>query len=315
MSQRLPTWSPIWLLPIMLWFSWPAQAADGCAIVETVSGDRTLAESIASLLEQHGVHTHVEHCGADRTHVLLDERKELMSVTVTIRDGEGKAARRSLPRDQRVAAVAASLVESFVLGEDRDLLFRPIGPSSEGLAKTKAAPSRWLGQVSLLGGFMIGSDSSTWYGVQLDGCARVGWSCVGVRARFAEDSNGGGISSDLVRTQWEGSGLLGVPFGGSRWQLLPAFALGVSYTKSSLFPAPFRVSVSDYDLRGQVSLGLALFLSTAWAVRIDLAGEGGVALSHASRQRGNMLNSLLGSFIPLPPGQSGWLALGLECRL
>src|ERR1039458_7841540 len=113
MNQRLPTLSPTWLLPIMLCFSWPAQAANGCAIVETVSGDRTLAESIASLLEQHGVHTHVEHCGTDRTHVLLDEGKEPMSVTVTIRDGEGKEARRSLPRDQRVAAVAASLVESF----------------------------------------------------------------------------------------------------------------------------------------------------------------------------------------------------------
>jgi hypothetical protein len=273
-----------------------------------------LAASVASLLEQHGVHTRVEHCGTDRTHVLLDEGKDPMSVTITIRDGEGREARRSLPRDQRVAAVAASLVESFVLGEDRDLLFRPIVPASENHAETEAAPARWLGQVSLLGGLMIGSDSSTWYGVQLDGCAHVGWSCVGIRARFAEDSNGGGISSDLVRTQWEGSALFGIPFGGRRWQLLPAFALGVSYTKSSLFPAPFRVSLSDYDLRGQLSLGLALFLSTSWAVRVDLVGEGGVALSHASRQRGNVLNSLLGSFIPQPPGQSGGLALGLECR-
>jgi hypothetical protein len=205
-------------------------------------------------------------------------------------------------------------VESFVLGEDRELLFRPSGPSSEDHAETEAAPARRLGQVSLLGGLMIGSDSSTWYGAQLDGCARVGWSCVGVRARFAEDNSGDGISSDLIRTQWEGSALLGIPFGGRRWQLLPAFALGVSYTKSSLFPAPFRVSVSDYDLRGQLSLGLAVFLSTSWAVRVDLAGEGGVALSHASRQRGDILNSLLGSFIPQPPGQLAWLALGLECR-
>ncbi len=314
MRQRLPTWSPTWLLPSLLCSSWPAQAADGCAILETAGGDRALADSVATMLEQHGVHTHVEHCGTDRAHVLLDEQAEPLWVTVTIRDGEGKEARRSIPRDQRVAAVAASLVESFVLGEDRDLLLRPAGPSIENRAQTKAAPERWLGQVSLLGGFMIGSDSSTWYGVQLDGCARVGWSCVGVRGRYADDDNGGGISSDLVRTQWEGSALLGIPFGRRRWQILPAIALGVTYTKSSLFPAPFRVSASDYDLRGQLSLGLALFLSTSWAVRVDLAGEAGVALSHASRQQGDILNSLLGSFIPQPPGQSGWLALGLECR-
>jgi hypothetical protein len=156
-------------------------------------------------------------------------------------------------------------------------------------------------------------------GVQLDGCVRVAWSCFGVRARFAHDDRSYrisdyGISSNLVRTQWGGSALLGMPFDGQRWQLMPAIALGVTYTGSLLFPTPFRVSVSDYDLRGQLSLGVARFLSTSWAIRLELAGELGSALSHTSRQTGDSLNTLLVSFVPEPPVEAGWLALGLEYR-
>jgi hypothetical protein len=313
MSRRLPTSSLGWLVLTVL-LSRPAGALEVCAIVETASGDRTVAASIASLLQQHGVHTSVERCGSSRAHVLVDESSDQASITVIIHDAEGKEARRQIQRDEKVAAVAASLVESFVLGEDTDLLHRPTTPSVEGHEGTKAQSTERIGQVGLLGGFLFGSDSSTWYGVELEVCVRAAWSCVGVRARFTQDDNGGGLSSDLVRTQWYGAAFLGIPLGGERWQLLPAFTLGVTYTRSSLFPTPFRVSVSDYDLRGQLSFGAALFLSTSWALRLDLAAEAGIALSHASRQQGYRLSSLLGSFVPEPPGQSAWLALGLEFR-
>jgi hypothetical protein len=314
MSRRLPSWSLGWLVPTVILLSRPAGAAGACAIVETASGDRTMAESIASLLEQHGVSTRVERCGSNRAHVLIDESADSASITVSIRDGEDKEARRRIERNEKTAAVAASLVESFVLGEDTDLLLRPSPPAHEDRTGRTAASPRRLGQASLLGGFLFGSDSSTWYGVQLDGCARLAWSCIGARARLAYDDNGGGISSDLVRAQWGGSVLWSVPFDGQRWQFLPALALGVTYTESSLFPAPFRVSASDYDLRGQLSFGLAAFLTASWAVRLDLAGELGIALSHSSRQQGDSVSALLGSFVPEPPGQSAWLALGLEYR-
>ena len=299
-------------MPTVLLFSRPAGAAGACAIVATASGDSTLTESIASLLEQHGVRTRVEHCGNNPAQVLVDELTDPALITVSIRDSEGKETRRRIERGEKTAAVAASLVESYVLGEDTDLLFRPSPPSLEDRTGTTAASLRRLGQVSLLGGFRFGSDSSTWYGVQLDGCVRAAWSCIGVRARLAHDDQGGGISSDLVRTEWGGSALWGVPFDGQRWQFLPALALGVTYTGSSQFPAPFRVSVSDYDLRGQLSFGVARFLSRSWAIRLDLAGELGIALSHTSRQLGDSVSSLLVSLVPEPPGQSAWLALGLE---
>lgn len=319
MIWRLPTWSLGWLVPTVILLSRPAGAAGVCAIVETGSSDRTMAESIASLLEQHGVSTRGEHCESIRAHVLVEELADPESITVSIRDGEGKEARRQIARDEKAAAVAASLVESFVLGEDTDLLLRPNPPPTEERMATTAASPRRLGQVGLLGGFLFGSDSSTWYGVQLDSCVRAAWSCIGVRARFAHDDRAYGISdvgmpSNLVRTQWGGWALLGVPFEGQRWQLMPAIALGVTYTGSSLFPAPFRVSVSDYDVRGQLSFGVALFLSTSWAVRLDLAGELGSALSHTSRQPGDSLNTLLVSFVPEPPSEAAWLALGLEYR-
>ncbi len=283
-------------------------------MVETASGDSTLAASIASLLEQHGIHTRVEVCGGNHARVLVDESSDQASITVNIRDAEGKEARRRIQRDANAAAVAASLVESFVLGEDTDLLYRPSTPSVEEHPGTETESTERIGQVSLLGGFLLGSDSSTWYGFELDGCVRAAWSCIGVRARFAQDDNGGGILSDLVRSQWYGAALLGIPLGGQRWQLLPALALGVAYTQSSLFPSPFRKSVSDYDLRGQLSLGAALFLSTSWALRLDFAGELGIALAHASRQQGFGLISPLVSYVPEPPGQMAWLALGLEYR-
>jgi hypothetical protein len=273
-----------------------------------------MVKSVTALLEQHGVATHAERCGANGVHVFLDESPAAPSITVSIRDGEGKEARRRIERDERAAAVVASLVESFVLGEDTDLLFRPNKPVEKGTQVAAVSPHPLL-QASLLGGFLFGSDSSTWYGVQLDGCVRAAWSCLGVRTRLARDDNGDGISSDLVRTEWDGSALLGVPFGGKRWQLLPAFALGVSYTRSSQFPLQFRVSVTDYDLRGQLSLGMAFFLSTSWALRLDLAAEATKDLSHTSRQRSLSLGSLLVSLVPEPPAQSAWLALGLECRL
>src|ERR1019366_8122259 len=103
MIWRLPTWSLGWLVPTVILLSRPAGAAGVCAIVETGSSDRTMAESIASLLEQHGV----------STHVLVEELADPESITVSIRDGEGKEARRQIARDEKAAAVAASLVESF----------------------------------------------------------------------------------------------------------------------------------------------------------------------------------------------------------
>ena len=310
----MPTWRLAWLVPAVILLVRPAWAASWCAIVETAGSDRTLVESVTALLERHGVATHVERCGVGGAHVFLDESPAAPSIMVSIRDSEGKEARRQIERDEKAAAVVASLVESFVLGEDTDLLFRPSKPIEAG-APAAAVSSHPLLQMSLLGGFLFGSDSSTWYGVQLDGCVRAAWSCLGVRTRLARDDNGGGVSSDLVRTEWDGLALLGVPFEGKRWQLLPAFALGVTYTRSSLFPAQFRVSVTDYDLRGQLSLGLALFLSTSWALRLDLAAEATKDLSHTSRQQSLSLGSLLVSLVPEPPAQSAWLALGLECRL
>jgi hypothetical protein len=313
MSRRLFTGGLVWLMPTLIVLSRAAAAADACVILEAASGDTALAASIAYLLEQHGVHTGIERCGTDGVRVLIGESSDQTSVAVTIRDPEGKNVRRRIPRDDKAAAVVASLVESFVLGVDTDLLLRPNGPSSE--ENPGAVPAlRRTGQVGLVGGFLFGSDASTWYGAALDGCLRAAWSCVGLRTRLAEDDQGGGISSDLVRTQWGGSIYLGVPLEGERWQLVPAFAVGVTYTRSSQFPAPFRISVTDYDMHGQLSLGVAWFLSTSWAVRLDVAGELATALSHASRQPGPRLDALLSSLVPDPPAQSAWLGIGLECR-
>jgi hypothetical protein len=298
------------LLPTVMLLARPAGAFEACAIVQMTNGDSRLGETIASLLEGHGVGTQGERCASSRAHVLVDDVADAAFVTVLISDGEGKEARRRIPRDDKTAAVVASLVESFVLGEDTDLLLRP---DTVAPVETVAPPSRRWGQVGLLGGLMAGVDSSTWYGAQLDGCARVGRSCVGLRARFVHDEQS--TMSDLVRNQWGGGVLWGIPFEGQRWQLLPAVALGVSYTRSSRFPAPlFRVSTVDYDLRGQLSLGLALFVTPSWAVRFDVAGEAAVALSHTSRQSGVDLHALLVSLVPEPPGSAVWLGLGLEYR-
>ena len=312
MIWRWPTWSLALVVPTVILLSRPAWTASSCAIVETAGSDRTLVDSVMALLEQHGVATRAGRCGAGGAHVFLDESPATPSIVVSIRDSEGKEARRRIERDEKTAAVVASLVESFVLGEDTDLLFRPSKPGEDGAHAASPYP---LLQMSLLGGFLFGSDGSTWYGVQLDGCVRAAWSCLGARTRLARDDNGGGISADLVRTEWDGVVLLGVPFEGKRWQLLPAVALGMTYTRSSQFPAPYRVSVTDYDLRGQLSFGVAFFLSTSWALRLDLAAEATKDLSHASRQRSLSLGSLLVSFVPEPPAESVWLALGLECRL
>ena len=282
--------------------------------MEAPGSDKTLAASVASLLEQHGVRTRSERCGTNRAWFLVDDSADPASFTLTIRDGEGKEARRLVLRDEKAVAVAVSLVESFVLGEDADLLSRPGTHAVDDRSGTETASLERIGQLSLLAGFLFGSDSSTWFGGQLDGCARIFGSCIGVRGRFAQDDRGGGVSSDLVRTQWAGFAFAGVPFNGETWQLLPAVGLGVSYTRATMLPVPFRRSVSDYDLTGQLSLDFALFLSTSWAFRVDVAGELGSALSHASRQRSNRLDAILDSLVPEPPGSSAWFSLGLEYR-
>jgi hypothetical protein len=282
--------------------------------MEAPGSDKTLAASVASLLEQHGVRTRSERCGTNRAWFLVDDSADPASFTLTIRDGEGKEARRLVLRDEKAVAVAVSLVESFVLGEDADLLSRPGTHAIDDRLGTETASLERIGQLSLLAGFLFGSDSSTWFGGQIDGCARIFGSCIGVRGRFAQDDRGGGASSDLVRTQWAGFAFAGLPFNGETWQLLPAVGLGVSYTRATMLPVPFRRSVSDYDLTGQLSLDFALFLSTSWAFRVDVAGEFGSALSHASRQRSDRLNAILDSLVPEPPGSSAWFSLGLEYR-
>ena len=327
----MPTWSTAWLVLAVILPARPAAAVEACAIMEAPGSDKTLAASVASLLEQHGVRTRSERCGTNRAWFLVDDSADPASFTLTIRDGEGKEARRLVLRDEKAVAVAVSLVESFVLGEDADLLSRPgthaiddrLGTETASdphnfeqaiRPNTKIIYGERIGQLSLLAGFLFGSDSSTWFGGQIDGCARIFGSCIGVRGRFAQDDRGGGVSSDLVRTQWAGFAFAGVPFNGETWQLLPAVGLGVSYTRATMLPVPFRRSVSDYDLTGQLSLDFALFLSTSWAFRVDVAGELGSALSHASRQRSDRLNAILDSLVPEPPGSSAWFSLGLEYR-
>jgi hypothetical protein len=196
----------------------PAAADAECLPAADLAGDADIAAEVARALSLLGVvHGEVEGaCPAVTATVLRDEA----GIAVTVRDERGRIEGRVVA-DPRTAA---AWIESWV-GDDAAPLWsatpvvaRPapepaptetalVTPPSaapvedEVAAETTVPPhpwSRWLPSVAVHLGRDLASDGSTWDGVGVAGCVRLGALCVGAAGRHVVNgafSNTGGLTS------------------------------------------------------------------------------------------------------------------------
>src|SRR5687768_7867794 len=143
-----------------------------------------MASATAAILRRHGVESTPNSCGGRMVRASLTAGADAHSYALRIEDGFGRTNER-LAGD---AETAASLIESWVLDEDADLLAprqvstlvpaaapaaaAEIQASSPVVAPPVVAAPRWhllgVGEVS------VGTEPATWLGGSATGCHHVG---------------------------------------------------------------------------------------------------------------------------------------------
>jgi hypothetical protein len=297
-----------------------ARAAEpACAPVAIVEGPAAIADATTAILRQHGVETDPKPCGGGRVvWASLTASSDDKGYSLRIKDGFGRA-------NERVASnpeTAASLIESWVLDEDAELLVPRslVGPeplaAAEPLAVeqlTVQAPPPAEPQWRVLGAAELSSnnDDSAWYGGSVTGCRQVGRACLGGRLRMARgeswervfrgDRNDPDFERGLDRSAVEALAVAALPLGQGRVTFLPLAAVGGGWTMSSTIRAPSPNSRSDLVLRAEAALLVSVGLSSRWSLMLEMAAAGGRSVSRESSAM----------FMPPPPDASMRLGVGL----
>jgi hypothetical protein len=234
-------------------------------------------------------------------------------LSLHIRDAYGRVSERQVPDDR----TAASMIESWVLDEDADLIAPPMAPaprSSPAAISTAAPPPRlpvpelmWrlagALEVSMTG------DGAAWYGGQVTGCHVWGPTCVGARARVARDSGLGAPSngSDISRTALDLALVAALPTWTGAVNITPIIGIGAGLTRT-MDPSPLvgdTVVREDLGLRAEV----AVQASVPIGPRLSLVGSVGAGWGHSA---GRLSGSTDDPNIPEAPVT--YLRAGLGCE-
>jgi len=286
----------------------PAVAlTDPCVTAATLVGPSELIAPIARGLKSHGVV--VDGSGTCPGH--------LVRATVTaaatkgfklhIEDGYGRSSDRQLSE----SGTAVSLIESWVVEEDSDLLsiaVPPAGPGAPTIVATATSPGVTGATLRLYGGLAsaVGSDRSVWGGGLVGGCARLGPSCVGPELYVARDLGLAGDTTDAGTTRTAADLLMVValPLGKGRLLLMPSAGVGVGWMRTHVAPedsdAPARTG-DTVGLRGAVSILGGLALSS----RITLALALSSVVAPTSRSNPTEATAQSTSTLPGEPRLSG----------
>jgi hypothetical protein len=255
---------------------WPsartASATVGCPPSAVIEGPSGIAQPIARLLRQHGVRSEAASCAGRSVRAVVSPGTTARAYRLHIEDGFGRESDREVQSPE----TAASLIESWVLDEDADLV-GPRAPRTLAVAKpaappaTAAVPSRWrvmaAAEVTLTG-------DSTWYGGSATGCARVGPVCVGGRGRFVTSSGGIATLGDWAggaetRNAFAALGVVALPLPFGRLSLLPAVGVGAEWVHThavASFADELSASADDTLLRGEAMLIASVAVARGWSL-------------------------------------------------
>jgi len=270
---------------------WGARVAEaGCPAVAVVEGPPAMASATAAILRRHGVESAPNSCGGRTVRALLTAGADAHSYALRIEDGFGRTNER-LAGD---AETAASLIESWVLDEDADLLAPrlvstlaavPAAPSTAAevqvLSPVTAAPvlagPRW--RVFAIGEVSVAAEPATWRGGSATACLHAGPVCLGARARLGRAREWQQQEPLLVdaldQTAVDALAVAALPLTSGRLTLLPLVGLGVGWTRSAISRAPLTMSRDDWGPRAEVALLVGVRVGAGWSLLAELGASGG----------------------------------------
>jgi len=285
--------------------SHPVAAGPLCPPVAVVEGAAEIVAPVAAVLRRRGLRSEPSGCGRV-VRASLMTRPDLKAYSLHIEDGYGRVSDREIAD----ASTAASLIESWAIDEDADVL-APRAPTiavaSAPLAPLPPAAGPPVAfRVMTLGEVTTATDGSVWYGGALTACGRLGSICVGGRARIArnEGDGGGGLSVTLTRSRIDAGAAALMPLSWGGFTFAPMIGVGLHWTRTAMTTnqIPVQMDTDDLALGVEGGLGAAFAVSANWSVVGEVGGL--FANSVSSREEGDPR----WDFLPGPP--RGFVHLG-----
>jgi hypothetical protein len=253
------------------------ERARPCAATTTLEGPADLTTAVARGLEAHGLAIGARGTCPDRTvRARLAAGTSSGTFSLHIEDGYGRTSDRVLADP----ATAVSLIESWAIDEDSDLLAAraPAAAGAPGVAAIAAPASTTAGlPLRLYGGLgsMAGSDRSIWASALLGGCVGIGRACVGAELAGGQDLGLAGGTADPGTTR-SGADLFlvgAVPLVRGRWLLMPKVGLGAGWMRTRVLTedpdAPVEIG-NTFGLRAALGVLAGVSVSRAMAIALDL---------------------------------------------
>ena len=291
----------------------PPPAGAACPPVAIVEGAAEIVTPVAAVLRRRGLRSGPSGCGRV-VRASLVARPGLNAYGLHIEDGYGRVSDREIAD----ASTAASLIESWAIDEDADVLAPRTAPAA--IARAPAAPPVPVAgapaafRVTTRGEIATATDGSVWYGGALAACGRVGLMCLGGRARIARDGGGdggGGLTGTLTRTRIDAGAAAALPLSRGAFTLAPAIGVGAvldaldhqrASRESGRDP---RDVVDDFALGVDAGIGAAYAVGAHWSVVTEL---GALFANPVSSRR----DDSRWDFVPLPPRGFFHVGLGLQ---
>ena len=255
-----------------------ATAAPACPPAAAVQGPPEIVGPIVAILSSHGIGAASRACGARSVKASLVAYRDAEGYRLQVLDAVG----HSNVRQVADAATAASLIESWALGEDAEVWGpRPGVGEGAGLlaqAATSAPDGAAASAVVRIGAAAettIGGDAF-WWGASARACARFGALCLGGRAGVAraettlEIDRALGIAPDLTRTLGGLSAFVAWPLSAGRFWLAPSLGLGAAWLRSRAFQAQVTSTSNDLLARGDAGAVVGVTLGRGWSVALAL---------------------------------------------
>jgi hypothetical protein len=267
-----------------------------CPPAAVVEGTPAVARSISGILSRHGIRSGPNACAGPFVRAYVSDLSSRTGYLLRIEDRFGRANDREVPNVE----TAASLIESWVLDEDADLVAPRAAPAAIAAAPTSRVPAVADASVRLhaLGEVAASDDDATWFGGSASACARFRSVCIGGRARFARTSATWAAeqlsiiaSGDLTRTAWGALATIEVPVQRGHFLVAPRFGLGADWTHAvgTLEPVFASMSADTFSLRAEGAVAAAVTIGRGWSVVGELGAHLGSPIRRTTRQGPEML--------------------------
>jgi hypothetical protein len=242
-----------------------ADPATACARGARLAGDPATVAGVAAILAERGIATELP-AACTAVAVRLERDGEAMTVSIDGRE----------PRAVTDAATAATVIESWVRTDVEAPLLAARTPSAQPAPAVAvvvpAPPSGHSVQWFTLGETAIASDRTSWLGVQMGVCVRLGPVCAAARLRIAGVAGGPGMwEHGLDRRGVEL--LVGgdIPLSLGRWIIAPGFGGGVGTVFTRLADTEGKMGMEIGGLRADAHVAFAYPVTKRLALELDLS--------------------------------------------